>query len=129
MQGGIMNDDVLPPGFDRSLVRTSTTTTTVPVVSQEKKIDSVSSSVSTSDKVYPKKYKTGLCSDFMKGHCHKGDSCNFAHGKADVRVFGQANVFLSDLPKYMIKTRMCKFWERGEPCPHGMKKCHFAHGK
>jgi hypothetical protein len=33
-------------------------------------------------------YKTRLCKSFAEGHCHRGESCNYAHGVAELRQPG-----------------------------------------
>ncbi|KPA80767.1 hypothetical protein ABB37_04217 [Leptomonas pyrrhocoris] len=37
-------------------------------------------------------YKTRLCKPFAEGHCNRGDSCNYAHGVAELRQPGGGDV-------------------------------------
>lgn len=63
-------------------------------------------------------YKTEMCRSFSElGACKYGDSCQFCHSEAELRVVERH-------PKY--KTEICRtFWLEGS-CPYG-KRCCFAH--
>ena len=51
-------------------------------------------------------YKSQPCQYWLNGHCGKGTSCQFAHGKEEIRPGA--------------KFILCSGFERGE-CPHGSK--------
>lgn len=63
-------------------------------------------------------YKTEMCRSFSElGTCKYGDSCQFCHSEAELRIVERH-------PKY--KTEICRtFWLEGS-CPYG-KRCCFAH--
>jgi len=61
--------------------------------------------------------KTKLCDFHASGYCHRGASCTYAHGKAELKP-------MPDL----FKTRCCtEFFRRGA-CPSG-NSCKFAHSR
>eukprot|EP00444_Apocalathium_aciculiferum_P049393 CAMPEP_0183509042 /NCGR_PEP_ID=MMETSP0371-20130417/9312_1 /TAXON_ID=268820 /ORGANISM="Peridinium aciculiferum, Strain PAER-2" /LENGTH=108 /DNA_ID=CAMNT_0025705551 /DNA_START=48 /DNA_END=371 /DNA_ORIENTATION=+ len=61
--------------------------------------------------------RSELCSFFeAKGHCIKGDRCQFAHGQAQLRS-------VPDL----TKTSLCKKWLKFS-CTVNGSECPFAHG-
>jgi len=63
-------------------------------------------------------YKTELCRSFEEtGSCRYGLKCQFAHGRAELRV-------ISRHPKY--KTEVCKTFHTIGTCPYG-KRCRFIH--
>ena len=54
-------------------------------------------------------YKTRSCRNFEKGNCYRGDKCNFAHGKGELRV---AKCVFDD------GLNCCKFKNsKSKPCP------------
>eukprot|EP00931_Biecheleriopsis_adriatica_P055810 TRINITY_DN33072_c0_g1_i1.p1 TRINITY_DN33072_c0_g1~~TRINITY_DN33072_c0_g1_i1.p1 ORF type:complete len:255 (+),score=60.95 TRINITY_DN33072_c0_g1_i1:76-765(+) len=61
--------------------------------------------------------RTRMCTFFMQGKCSKGESCNFAHGKA----------YLQAKPQWQ-KTRLCKDFMKTGFCSAG-DDCTWAHGK
>ncbi|PIA15290.1 hypothetical protein COEREDRAFT_31143, partial [Coemansia reversa NRRL 1564] len=63
-------------------------------------------------------YKTAICDTFtLLGSCKYGDSCNFAHGEADLRT---------RLNPTNYKTTFCRNEAQGQICPYGAK-CDFIH--
>ncbi|KAI7830973.1 hypothetical protein BX661DRAFT_128299, partial [Kickxella alabastrina] len=63
-------------------------------------------------------YKTSLCDTYMaNGHCGRGENCNFAHGKNDIRTRFRP-------PNY--KTKLCKNMYKFGACPYE-EKCDFIH--
>jgi len=69
----------------------------------------------------PSRYKTKLCSAWMdRNTCAYKDSCQFAHGKADLRspAFGDDKA----------KTKLCEQWATYGSCSYE-HVCRFAHGE
>jgi len=66
------------------------------------------------------RYKTELCRPFEEhGTCRYGNKCQFAHGRAELRV-------VSRHPKY--KTDLCRTFHSTGLCPYG-RRCHFVHNE
>ena len=69
----------------------------------------------------PRKSRTpspkGVCYDFLKGTCKRGNNCPFLHKKRSMSPKG-------DKPKKKINAT-CKFWKEGN-CTRG-DKCRFQH--
>ena len=56
--------------------------------------------------------KRGVCYDFQKGKCKKGDKCKYEHRKRDPSPKGKSK-------------EVCTFWKKGK-CTRG-NKCRFLH--
>ena len=66
------------------------------------------------------RYKTEMCQRFEEtGECRFQDKCQFAHGKAELRI-------VTKHPKY--KTEMCKTFHTSGMCSYG-NRCNFLHGE
>ncbi|CAE7311005.1 zfp36l2-A [Symbiodinium natans] len=59
---------------------------------------------------------TRMCKFVESGHCRRGQACNFAHSKEDLRP--QPN---------LVSTRLCAQFSAGG-CRYG-RRCRFAHGQ
>ena len=67
------------------------------------------------------KYKTEMCKNFqLYNYCKWGDSCCFAHGRAELR---SKTVF-----NYFYKTKICKHYHRDGFCPYS-SRCQYFHFK
>jgi len=62
-------------------------------------------------------YKTKMCPYFPRGRCRRGNECNYAHSKAELRPSPS-----------LRKTRLCERWREGV-CPLPASACPFAHGE
>jgi len=68
-----------------------------------------SDSTTVSDELLPK--KTKICRHYLRGHCKRGDACNFLH---DVSVFkpDEQKLFLGGLPKGITSEQVVSELER-----------------
>jgi len=60
--------------------------------------------------------KMQMCRFYVKGVCHRGEACEFAHGEHE----------LKSAPD-LRRTSICKKWLHGE-CAETAQSCRFAHG-
>lgn len=91
------------------------------------------------------KYKTRLCRHFLRtGNCLRGETCQFAHGEADLRKPASggpapnphAGTGVQGYPRRPhvgpnannLKTKLCKYFMKDGNCRYG-STCHHAHGQ
>jgi len=106
-------------GFGQAQNETPKKTPKIPAApSPDLSLNDLSGDSSLEDDTAQNLYKTELCRSFEEtGTCRYGMKCQFAHGKAELRV-------LSRHPKY--KTEVCKTFHTIGTCPYG-KRCRFIH--
>jgi NACalpha-BTF3-like transcription factor len=83
------------------------------------KSDDSEESKESKKKIPNELYKTKLCDYHEKGECKNGASCQYAHGKEELRVSG----FVKLKKEKPMKKEICKYFAEKKPCPH--KVCNF----
>jgi len=66
-----------------------------------------------------------VCGNWQRGHCGRGESCQFAHPDKGRGANGTSRG-AADIMRHNFKTSLCKFFAAGN-CPQGAR-CMFAHG-
>ena len=111
---GVVPSRAAPPSIVRSGIA-------IPLL---QRIATAAMSTLVADLVARRRWKTKPCHAWARGHgvCPRGDTCDFAHGDEELRVYS--------VPRdARWKTRICRVFldSCGAFCPHG-DRCSFAHG-